>query len=296
MVAGIYNSIFGQKDSMTVNGKKVEIYTAGLENNFKDQPVIVFENGMATRYIWWKSIIDSVCKKNSVFAYNRPRIGTSEDDSLPPTMKHIVDNLRQMLMAKGLNPPYLLVGHSFGGAYIRSFASYYPDEIAGLIFVDPIDFTKKAGYGLLPYLEMGVTEHQFDSLFADPYDDFIKKLYEEMPGYYVEEVKISREISASGFEECTQNPLPDVPVHFIQAGGYKPSPDEKPTIYDREKMFRVDNFIKMKRWLELLNPLKFGKFFYSSNSGHFVQTDDPALIISSITLALKDYQKIQREK
>jgi len=151
---------FGQKDSIAINGKKMDIYISGLTNNQKDKPVIVFENGMATRYICWMPVIDSVCRKNSVFAYNRPRVGESEDDSLPPTMKHIVDNLRQMLLEKGLNPPCLLVGHSFGGAHIRSFASYYPEEIAGLIFVDPIDFTKKKGDGLLPYLEMGVTEHQ----------------------------------------------------------------------------------------------------------------------------------------
>ncbi len=47
-------------------------------------------------------------------------------------MKHIVENLRFMLKEKGLNPPYLLVGHSFGACYIRTFASYYPDDIAGL--------------------------------------------------------------------------------------------------------------------------------------------------------------------
>ncbi|MCK9422473.1 MAG: alpha/beta hydrolase [Bacteroidales bacterium] len=296
MVLGTSSFSFGQKDSMLVNGKKIEMFTSGMGNNQHDKPVIVFENGMATRYIWWKTVIDAVSEKNSVFAYNRPRIGASEDDSLPPKMKHIVDNLRKMLLEKGLYPPYLLVGHSFGGAYIRSFASYYPDEIAGLIFVDPIDFTKKQGYGKLPYLAIGLTEHQFDSLFAEPYDDFLEKLYAEMPKYYVEEVKISREISATSFEECTRNPLPDVPVHFIQAGGYKSNPDEKPTIYDREEMFRVDNNIKMKRWIELLNPLKYGKLFYCSNSGHFIQTDDPELIISSINLALKDYQKIQKEK
>jgi len=117
-----------------------------------------------------------------------------------------------------------------------------------------------------------------------------------MPRFYVEEVKISRELSRNEFEECNCIPLPDVPVHFIMAGKYPVNQNEKPTIYDREKMFRVDNNLKIKRWLALLDPLKFGKFFYSSNSGHFMQTDDPDLIISSINLALKDYQKIQKEK
>jgi pimeloyl-ACP methyl ester carboxylesterase len=283
---------FANLEFITLNGCKVEVYTTGMKNNQIDKPVIVFENGMADTYDRWKAIIDEVSKTNAVFAYNRPRIGESEDDSLPPTTEHIVNNLRKMLLEKGLKPPYLLVSHSFGGAYIRSFASYYPNEIAGLIFIDPIDFTKKGGMGDLPYLEIGLTQHQIDSIFGQPYKNFIEKLYTEMPRYYVEEVKISRQLTKTDFEECDRNPLPDVPVHFIQAGGFSDS--EPPTIYDREKMWRINSNIQMKRWLELLYPLKYGKFFYCSSSSHFVQTDEPDLVISSIKLALIDYEKIQK--
>jgi len=55
------------------------------------------------------------------------------------------------------------------------------------------------------------------------------------PIFYVEEVKISRQLNASGFEECVRNDLPDVPIHFIMAGGFSLSHNEKPTIYDRER-------------------------------------------------------------
>lgn len=176
----------------------------------------------------------------------------------------------------------------------QSCASNYPNEIAGLIFVDPVDFTKKGDMGDLPYLEIGLTQHQIDSIFGQPYKDFIEKLYTEMPKYYVEEVKISRQLTKTDFEECDRNPLPDVPVHFIKAGGYTAS--EPPTIYDREKMWRINSNIQMERWLQLLYPLKYGKLFYSSSSGHMVQNDDPEIIISSIKLALSDYDKILKEK
>jgi len=285
---------FASLDFITLNGYKVEVYTAGMKNNQINKPVIVFENGMADTYDRWKAIIDEVSKTNAVFAYNRPRIGESEDDSLPPTTEHIVTNLRKMLMEKGLKPPYLLVSHSFGGAYIRSFASYYPNKIAGLIFIDPIDFTKKGEMGDQPYLEIGLTQHQIDSIFGQPYKNFIEKLYTEMPRYYVEEVKISRQLTKTDFAECDRNPLPDVPVHFIKAGGFTNS--EPPTIYDREKMWRINSNIQMKRWLELLYPLKYGKLFYCSNSSHFVQADEPDLVISSIKMALIDYDKIQKAK
>jgi len=280
-------------DFIILDKHKMEVFVAGMQNNQSAKPVIVFENGMADNYKRWTSIIDEFSKTHAVFAYNRPRIGESEDDSMPPTTKHIIENLREMLIKKGLKPPYLLVSHSFGGAYARRFASDYPNEIAGLVFVDPVDFTKKQGMGDLPYLEIGLTQHQIDSIFGQPYKDFTEKLYAEMPKYYVEEVKILRQLTKSDFAECDKYPLPNVPVHFIKAGGFANT--EPPTIYDREKMWRINSNIQIKRWMELLYPLKYGRFFYSSSSGHMMQTDDPEIVISSIKLALSDFDKILKE-
>lgn len=287
---------YAQLDFITLNGFKVDVYVSGMKNNQANKPVVVFENGMADTYDRWKTIMDEVSLTNVVFAYNRPRIGESEDDTLPPTTEHIVSNLRKMLLEKGLKPPYLLVSHSFGGAYIRSYASQYPDEIAGLIFIDPVDFTKKAGMGELPYLEMGFTKHQIDSVFGKPNKDFHEKLYAEMPKYYVEEVKISVQLTQSEFNECDHNPLPDVPVHFLMAGGYTAyGNDNSPLVCDWEKLFRVSENLKMKRYLQLLYPLKYGRLFYSSKSSHYMQTDEPDLVLSSIKLALNDYDKIKSE-
>lgn len=290
-VASVTAQPEANNEFITLNGFKVEILISGLENYSSENPVIVFENGMASSFGSWDVVVNEISKTNTVFRYNRPRIGESENDSLPPTTSHIVNNLRELLLQKGLASPYLLVSHSFGGAYTRSFASMYPDEVAGLIFVDPVDFTKKKGYGDLPYLEIGLSQHQIDSLFGEPYEKFIEQLYQEMPLFYVEEVKILRALNKSGFSECVRNPLPNVPVHFIQAGGYSTSPDEKPTIYDREEMWRINTNIKMKRWVALLDPLTYGRFFYSSYSGHYIQKDEPELVLSSIKLALSDYRK-----
>ncbi len=136
--------------------------------------------------------------------------------------------------------------------------------------------------------QIGLNEHQIDSIFAS-YD----LLYEQFLGYapksQIEETKIQGLLGETGHEECNRNPLPDVPVHFLMAGGFTLYPDETPTIYDRELLFRINSNIQMKRWIELLYPLKYGKFFYSSNSEHAIQIDDPELVISSIKLALSDY-------
>ena len=82
-------------------------------------------------------------------------------------------------------------------------------------------------------------------MFAEPYDKFKEKLYAEMPNFYVEEVKILSELTATEFKECDSTPLPDVPVHFIMAGGYPTTPDDRgETIFDKKKLFRIDQRLK----------------------------------------------------
>lgn len=93
----------GQSDFITVNGTRLEVQVAGIENMGMGTPTIVFENGRASKFDSWQTVIEEVSRKSVVFAYNRPRIGRSEDDSLPPTMRHIVENLREMLLKKTYN-------------------------------------------------------------------------------------------------------------------------------------------------------------------------------------------------
>lgn len=287
--------VFPNLELIQVNRFKIEVLIDGIDNYKKGKPVIVFENGRSTDFEYWLPIIQEVSKSNTTLVYNRPRIGSSEDDNKLPTIDHIAAVLRQLLLTKGLQPPYILVGHSWGAAYIRCFASFYPEEIGGLIFVDPHDFVKKTGGGRLPYQEIGLTESQIDSLF-DTYEKWADESIAQWPKFVVEEMKAQREFSKSGFELINRNPLPDVPVHFIMAGGYPLNQETTPSLYDQGKMFRINNNIKMKSWIELINPLKYGKFFYCSSSGHIIQNDDPDIIISSIKIALHDYEKIKKEK
>lgn len=97
---------------------------------------IVFENGLGGRMHWWAKVFPEVSKSATAFAYNRPGYGNSDPASSPRDGRHIVDELRFLLRSKGLNPPYVLVGHSLGGLYLQLFARNYPDEVSGLVLVD----------------------------------------------------------------------------------------------------------------------------------------------------------------
>jgi hypothetical protein len=81
-----------------------------------------------------------VAKFAKVIRYDREGLGGSE--SLEPNLqaknfKQIATRLHTLLTKTNLGPPYVLTGHSFGGAIIRAFAFLYPREVAGLIFIDP---------------------------------------------------------------------------------------------------------------------------------------------------------------
>ncbi|MBK6812278.1 MAG: alpha/beta fold hydrolase [Sandaracinaceae bacterium] len=75
--------------------------------------------------------------------YSRPGYGASDATSAPRDPARIVEDLRALLEARGYAPPYVLVGHSFGGTYMELFAKAHPDEVAALVLVDPRhrDFT-----------------------------------------------------------------------------------------------------------------------------------------------------------
>ncbi len=69
--------------------------------------------------------------------YLRAGIGRSAPGPEPRSAEQIARELHALLATLQIAPPYVLVGHSAGGLYVRVFAHLYPQEIAGLILVDP---------------------------------------------------------------------------------------------------------------------------------------------------------------
>lgn len=110
---------------------------------------IVFENGLGGRMAWWKNVIPEISRDTTTFAYNRPGYGNSDPVSTPRDGLHIVDELRKLLRSKGVNPPYILVGHSLGGLYMQVFARRYPGEVSALILVDSTHPKQLEGEGSL---------------------------------------------------------------------------------------------------------------------------------------------------
>ncbi|MBO9128502.1 alpha/beta hydrolase [Bacillus sp. 165] len=99
---------------------------------------MVFDSGYGWDLTNWNSIRNEISRFAKMFIYDRAGIGKSEKDDRPRHSRQNVENLRMLLQHAGVKPPYVLVGHSFGGANVRLFASKYPEEVAGVILLDSV--------------------------------------------------------------------------------------------------------------------------------------------------------------
>lgn len=126
-------------------------YAAGLDADASPQriesltlrqcasgPTVVFENGSRETVDTWDKVIASIKGEASIFAYNRSGYGNSAETVRARDGRTIVDELRGNLRRQGLQPPYILVGHSLGGLYMQLFARTYPREVKGLVLVDSL--------------------------------------------------------------------------------------------------------------------------------------------------------------
>lgn len=84
----------------------------------------------------WAAVEPTIAETTRVCAYDRFGTGTSDAPTKPQTFDMQVADLHELLDEIGEPGPYVVVGHSFGGAEAVTFASTYPDEVAGLMLVD----------------------------------------------------------------------------------------------------------------------------------------------------------------
>src|SRR5689334_15605945 len=115
----------------------------------------------------WNTIMDSLANNAPVFLYDRQGVEKSDKVFQMPTPQKIAANLKLLLSELKIEPPYILIGHSMGGVYVRAFAGYYPNDIAGLVFVDPADFTEtKADWNQI-FRAIGVSEKRIDEMLIN---------------------------------------------------------------------------------------------------------------------------------
>ncbi|MGA3046518.1 MAG: alpha/beta hydrolase [Terracidiphilus sp.] len=101
-------------------------------------PTVLFESGIAATNLNWFHIQENVSHFTYTASYDRSGLGWSSPCRTARTPGNIATELHAMLEGAGIKPPYILVGHSFGGLVMRRFALSYPEEVASVLLVDPM--------------------------------------------------------------------------------------------------------------------------------------------------------------
>ena len=97
------------------------------------QPLVVLEAGAGGFSVDWSLVQPEVARFARVCSYDRAGLGWSELGPRPRTQRQIVWELHTLLAKAAEAPPYLFVGHSYGGILARAFTFTYPSDVVGLV-------------------------------------------------------------------------------------------------------------------------------------------------------------------
>ncbi len=99
-------------------------------------PTVVLEAGSGADSATWSPVHDELATTTRTCAYDRAGRARS-DPRGRHTLGDAAGDLHALLSAAGESPPFVLVGHSLGGAYVRVFADRHRPDVVGLVLVDP---------------------------------------------------------------------------------------------------------------------------------------------------------------
>lgn len=127
--------LYARPGRWVVIGKRSRLFVLEAGSG---EPTVIFESGIGATNLNWRRVQESVAQFAGTVSYDRTGLGWSSPCRTARTPGNIAAELHEMLDRGGIRPPYVLVGHSFGGLVMRRYALAYPGEVAGLVLVDPM--------------------------------------------------------------------------------------------------------------------------------------------------------------
>ncbi|MBI4265341.1 MAG: alpha/beta hydrolase [Acidobacteria bacterium] len=100
-------------------------------------PAVVFDAALGASSLSWSLVLPAVAQTTRAVAYDRAGFGWSDAGPVPRTAGRLADELHELLRRADVPPPYLLVGHSFGGLVMRLLAARHRGRVAGLVLIEP---------------------------------------------------------------------------------------------------------------------------------------------------------------
>jgi pimeloyl-ACP methyl ester carboxylesterase len=269
--------LLAQNQTVEVDSISYAIQTNFTGDQAPGQPVLVFENGWGADQGNWAPLLAALEDRYLYFTYDRAGVGDSQDDGQEPTPLYVSQRLRALLQKVGLAPPYVLVGHSLGGVYVRAYAGYFPEEVAGLVFVDPADITETKQDWKLPYRRAGMPEARIESLLQERLYDY--PFDPEMPPALWREREGLRELKRIDFLVLRELPLNRIPILFFLGGRFDVPPKYRSKEIDQAALFGFRKESWLKRWSQYVDKYSSdGQLVYVAKAGHFVHRDAPNIV------------------
>ena len=206
-------------------------------------PAVVLEIGLCGALEEWAAVQPKVARFTRVVAYDR--LG-AVDRAPRLTGEELARELRAALRNAGVQPPYILVGQSFGGIYNRVFASLYPDDVAAILLLDPSQ------------------------------EDFLRWMEKHHPDRCISKRDVEGWPEGAGIWATLDQlkqlpPLPDVPVTVVT--GTKPSDDP----------LRIEVLpVWTKSHADWVKSLPQGRHVLAPESGHGVHVEASELVVKLI--------------
>jgi pimeloyl-ACP methyl ester carboxylesterase len=114
-----------------VGGYRMHLYCTG-----QGAPTVILDAGFGDSWMTWRTVQPRIAQFTRVCSYDRAGMGWSDPSPNPRTSRAIAAELHTLLHNASIPPPYLLLGHSFGGLNVRAYADAYREDVAALMLED----------------------------------------------------------------------------------------------------------------------------------------------------------------
>ncbi|MGQ0646158.1 MAG: alpha/beta fold hydrolase [Gemmatimonadaceae bacterium] len=224
------------------------------------RPTVVLEAGHNESSSTWRDVQGQVAQLTRVCSYDRAGLGRSGS---PPrggpgrTARDVVRDLEVLMDASNERGPFVLVGHSLGGAFVRIFAATHPNEVVGLVLVD------------------AVHEREFEAIAE------ILTSEQRAAGAGMRPVSPEGLDIEAVLRELRRIPRPTHYPTVVVARGRPLAADEMPRSWTSDQRQRREA-LRRELQEDLVRTATYGRLLVATASGHFVHHEEPELVVGAI--------------